>query len=318
MINIDSILQQNNIPYHKHVSLKTKTWIKRGGETRYWVQPATKEQLILVVEILNQTSIVYEVVGSTSNCFFTEEYNPEVTISTTKINTVIFGEEEIECDCGYNMIRLSKYCIKHGISGYEGFIGLPGTVGGAVINNSGAYNSEISRLVRKIELITPDNKIIYLNREQMNYSYRNSSLKSKLILGVVLSVVLDACQREDSQKLKNKAHEFIQHRKKYQENKYPNLGSIHSELKLWENKWSFKSLLFKILSRILKFLPCIPGNKLIFYLHGHPGLSKFVSEKSINCFIWKDPSTSENDFFMYLDFFKKHSKSAILEIQIKK
>ena len=129
----------------------------------------------------------------------------------------------IRCGCGYNLMKLSKYCINNGIAGYEGFIGLPGTVAGAAINNAGSYGSVISYVVKKVEIFTTECETKWITNDQMGYKHRNSYLKTGDLKGIVLSVEFDTSIKEDKSILLEKANKFAHHRKTYQEKKYTNL-----------------------------------------------------------------------------------------------
>lgn len=316
---LENTLIQTSIIFEKNVSLKKKTWLKRGGETNFWIQPNCKNQLKSILYFLLSKELTFEIIGNSSNCYFTEKYNPIVTISTTKCTDFEIDKNTIRCGCGYNAIKLSKYCIENGIAGYEGFIGLPGTVGGAAINNSGCYGSIMSEVVKSVEILKQDGTVITLTNEQLEYEHRSSVIK-KHKNGVVLSVEFDASKRGDIALMKEKAEEYKTHRKTHQESTYLNLGSIHSKME-WK-KWDIRYIVFRIFAKTVYIL--FPNNnKLIsnYFLclvYFKPSIFKNISNKSLNCFVWKSNNLTDNDFFSYIDFFKKNAKNAVLEIEIKK
>ena len=111
-------------------------------------------------------------------------------------------------------------------------------------------------------------------------------------------------------------------RKKTQENNYPNLGSIHSELVLWKDNRKLAVFFYKIIFKLLSVTNHINKRKYLnyytFLVFNQPYLAKYVSDKNINCFIWKNPDISDKVFFKYLDCIKKNSKHSKVEIEIKK
>jgi len=102
------------------------------------------------------------------------------------------------------MSQLSRYCIYSGIPGFEGFVDLPGTVGGAAINNSGCFGSLTSNVVESV-IIIKDGEREILTNNQMQYSHRNSIIKSKRLKAAVLSVKFKIENKEDSRLLKARA-----------------------------------------------------------------------------------------------------------------
>ncbi len=154
------------------------------------------------------------------------------------------GPNILTCDCGYLMTRLAKHRNRLGIDGYVGFVGLPGTVAGAAINNAGCYGSLASDKIISVEIIQ-NRKVLTLSKKELAYSFRNSVLKRKEIEGVVLTVCFDTSKRMDTNILEKKSKEYIKHRKEYQEHIHPNLGSVFCELEF------HRSIIERVLSKIL-------------------------------------------------------------------
>ncbi len=315
------ILKDQNIIYEKNVSLKEKTWLKRGGTAKLWIQPENKDMLLFIIRFLYDNHINFEIVGNTSNCYFTENYDPIVIISTLKVCDFEINNGTLICGCGYNLKKLSKFCIENGIAGYEGFIGIPGTVGGAAINNSGARGYVISQVVTRVEIVTTSGKIKWIGNNQLGYKHRYSTLKSLRVKGTVLSVEFDISRRDDKSVMLKKAENYLIHRRVNQENKYLNLGSIFSELDLFKNKRSLRFKLFTISKRVTRKLfknkSKFFEKNMLFILFGKFSMAKNVSNKDINCFVWKNINLSDNIFFDYINFLKNISTKAILEVEIK-
>ena len=115
----------------QHVSLKDKTWIHRGGMVDYWLQPATIEELTVVGKYLYNHQENFLVIGHTSNIYFKNSYNVRCIVDTRKLTAYRQTDKgTLCCDCGAPMARISRWCVDNGISGYEGMVNLPGTVGG--------------------------------------------------------------------------------------------------------------------------------------------------------------------------------------------
>lgn len=318
---IIEFLQSNQIPYEENVDMKTKTWIKRGGIAKFWLQPKSMEVFENIVSWCQRDKVKFDVIGNTSNCYFLNDYNPKMVISTLKLNKIEVNKDDITCECGHNMIRLAKHCISNGISGYEGFVGLPGTIGGAVVNNAGCYGSLISDLVEKIILLINGQKVELLNKE-LGYVHRSSYLKEKKIDGVILYVIFKKGVKESPYSLQLKANEFTTTRKLYYESKSMNLGSVFSLLQfkpliIWK-KCLLKSLI--MISHVFIWHPTsrqffATRIQLIFRRAGK--IKKYISPHNIRCFVWKD-SNADHAFKDYLKFIERETVKSKMEIEIRK
>jgi UDP-N-acetylmuramate dehydrogenase len=318
---IEDFLNSERFQFDKDVDLKTKTWIKRGGIATFWVQPLQMFDFEKLIIWCQRYKVQFEVIGNTSNCYFLNSYNPCLVISTLKLNSIKIEESTLTCECGYNMMKLSNYCISQGIAKFEGFIGLPGTVGGAAVNNSGCYLSLISNVVSSVNMIVNGEKVSFSN-EQMKYSHRNSVLKSNEIKGVITSVVFNIEKKEDNAILYKRAKKFNEHRKKFQEHVNPNLGSTFSSLE-FKRLSCFLGFVSTFLRRIIILVTAKDSNKqqklktkLFLILRGGGNFKKYVSDCGIRCFTWSD-NEADNAFVEYLKFIKKNTTKAVIEIDIK-
>lgn len=128
-------MEEFNIPckFQRNVSLKDKTWIHRGGEVDYWLQPETTEELEAVGALLYSQHQPFVTIGHTSNTYFKNSFNIRYVVDTRHL-TRFFIQDEITlvCECGAPMAKVSQFCVEKGIGGYEGMVELPGTVGGGV------------------------------------------------------------------------------------------------------------------------------------------------------------------------------------------
>jgi|GEM_PF-145892 len=319
-IDILTFLDSKSIFYERDVDLKTRTWIKRGGVARCWIEPSDLSVFEAVVIWCQKHAYSFIVVGNTSNCYFLNNFNPELVISTLKLNGMVMEQGHIICECGFPMAKLVRFCIKQGIAGYEGFIGLPGTVGGAAINNAGCYGSLISSLISRV-CVLQNSQFVWLKNEQLQYVHRNSALKSGTINGVVTKVVFRAKQQEDPSVLKEKANCYQQLRKEQQEHHFPNLGSTFSEWILSTSpmhKW----LVIFLLKVGLRLLPASVSlkrkllTKGLLFVYGAGAFKQYVSDYNLGCYTWKNPEADVH-FDDYVRFMKRICSKAVLEIELK-
>ena len=88
------------------------------------------------------------------------------------------SKDKVRVEAGYSLIKLSMVTAKKGLTGLEFASGIPGSVGGAVYMNAGAYKSDMGYVVERVKVLTPDLRIIYLENKEMNFHYRSSFLQS--------------------------------------------------------------------------------------------------------------------------------------------
>ena len=137
-----------------NILLKDRTWIHRGGKVDYWLQPENIEELVAVGKLLYGIKEPFVTIGHTSNTYFKNSFNIKYVIDTRHLTG--FNElngNTLVCECGAPMAKVSRYCVERGIAGYEGMVGLPGTVGG------GGFSA--IQAVTDVELIAHLRKLSY-------------------------------------------------------------------------------------------------------------------------------------------------------------
>lgn len=220
---------------------------------------------------------------------------------------------------GQAMTKLVRMCMERGIAGYEGFVNLPGTVGGAVVNNSGCFGSKMEDVVQKVELLTPSGEIKMLTGRDLHYTHRNSSLKDKTIEGLVLRVWLDASRHEESSVLLEKAAKYTEERKRTQQGPLNNLGSTYAQL---PQKGNARNFISRIIAKLLSLcrVDVIRARKYMKYvylaLYGNLKIKQYVSDYWIGCFVWSDAGADEA-FVRYRKMMNRIYNHPKLEIEIR-
>lgn len=312
-------LKQNNIQYEENVPLKKKTWIKTGGIARLWITPENVKSLIKLGRYLYNEKKEFEIVGYTSNLFFTNDYNPQIIISTVKLKGVIETDTGFVCECGVQIAKFARERVEKGQSGFSGMINLPGTIGAAVHNNAGCFGLTISDSVEAIEFLTVNGDVVRLNKDDLKYSHRSSALKRKEVQGIILNIHLKKNANSTKECESKLAICATQKRKATQELPYRNLGSVYANLKYRLNLINVTCLILKkILQKIGIFKNYTRFFKVaLLTIYRYKYLDVYISDKDINTFIWHD-EYAEEMFIDYQKFMNKVYKSPTLEIEIKK
>lgn len=159
------------------VSLKKYTTYKVGGIARTLVYPKDEKKLILLIKKLRDEKIKYKILGYGSNLIFSDDLYEGVLIRLDSLNKVKVKDTIITVGAGASLVKLSYTALKEGLTGLEFASGIPGTVGGAVFMNAGAYKSDMGYIVSEVKVLTKDLKIKTLYNKDLNYKYRNSFLK---------------------------------------------------------------------------------------------------------------------------------------------
>lgn len=120
---------------------------------------------------------------------------------------------------------MSKWAVENGFIGYEGLINLPGTVAGAVVNNSGCYGCGIDKILESIDLLKSDGAIVNIEVGDLGYSFLSSSRKTRKLRGIILRAYLDISNKGLSSELKKIADDNTINRKRYQDLPAFNIGS---------------------------------------------------------------------------------------------
>ncbi len=159
------------------VSLKKYTTYKVGGVAKVLVYPKDEKKLILLIKKLRDEKIKYKILGYGSNLIFSDDLYDGVLIKLDLFDKIKIKDTIITVGAGASLVKLSYMALKEGLTGLEFASGIPGTVGGAVFMNAGAYKSDMGYIVSEVKVITPELKIKTLYNKDLNYKYRDSFLK---------------------------------------------------------------------------------------------------------------------------------------------
>ena len=179
MDEIIEIIKDKNIgKLEENVSLKKYTTYRAGGTARCVVYPKNTNKLIELLTLLKSNNIKYKILGNGSNLLFSDKPYEGILIKLSEFNEIEFlAKNKIRVGAGYPLVKLSLMAAKKGLTGLEFASGIPGTVGGAVFMNAGAYKSDMGYVVETVKVLTPDLKVLTLVNKEMDFHYRTSFLQ---------------------------------------------------------------------------------------------------------------------------------------------
>lgn len=209
----------------ENVSLKKYTTYRVGGIARCVVYPKNITKLANLINILKGEKIKFKVLGKGSNLLFSNKVYEGVLIRLDEFDELeFFGKNKIRVGAGYSLIKLSLMAAKRGLTGLEFASGIPGSVGGAVFMNAGAYKSDMGYIVESIKVLTPELKVIRLENKELNFHYRTSFLQTHP--GYICLEAVIKLQKGKKEAIEEVISERKKRRIESQPLEYPSAGSV--------------------------------------------------------------------------------------------
>lgn len=209
----------------KNVNLSKHTTYRVGGVAKAFVYPKNVSSLITLLKILNMNNIKYKILGNGSNLLFSDDDFDGIIIKLDEFNDVSFlSNNRIRVGAGFSLMKLSLMAAKKGLAGLEFAAGIPGTIGGAIFMNAGAYKSDMGYVVQQVKVLTPDFRVITLENREMDFHYRTSYLQ-KNPKYICLEVVLKLAKGE-REAIEEVIKERRNRRMESQPLEYPSAGSV--------------------------------------------------------------------------------------------
>ncbi len=216
-----SILGKGNIRINE--SLIPHTTFRSGGPCDYFLMPENEEQLANTIETLKKAGIPWFIIGRGSNILVSDKgFRGAVISLKTHFRNVRFEEDRMICDAGVMMGDAAKEALKRSLTGFEFASGIPGTVGGGLRMNAGAYGEEFKDIVTEARLYLNDGQIRTFTNDELKFSYRSSVIKD--LDAIALSVTFQLRPgNEDA--IRERMAELQERRKEKQPLEYGSAGS---------------------------------------------------------------------------------------------
>lgn len=159
------------------IDLEKYTSYKLKGKAKVLVIPDNEKELIELLKLIRKNNYKYKILGGGSNLIFDGDYDG-ILIKLDKFDKLEINDTKITVGAGFNLMKLALKLSRLGLTGMEFATGIPGTVGGAIINNSGAYKSDMGYIIESVLVITPDFEIKRMYNKELEYHYRTSFFKN--------------------------------------------------------------------------------------------------------------------------------------------
>ncbi len=210
----------------KDISLTGKNTFRTGGPAAYYCEPGDESQLIEALHQASGIGLPVWILGNGSNLLMSDQGWPGLVINLsaglTKVN---WSENGVEAGSGAQLNTIVNQSVSTGIAGMEELAGIPGTVGGAVIMNAGAFRSCIADILHSVRYFDlEEDRIICAKASELQLGYRSCNLRNKP--AVILSAAFHFTDRKAPEELSQIRREILLKRKAKQPLEYPNCGSV--------------------------------------------------------------------------------------------
>ncbi|PJC86309.1 hypothetical protein CSW98_08810 [Vibrio sp. HA2012] len=304
-----------------------KSYVKIGGIFDVVYFPKSLDELFELINFLKNDNRDYFVLGNLSNVLIREGRIKTVGISLKYFKSIIIKDDKIEVGAGALMPSLATSLIKKGYLGFEGLVGIPGTVGGGIYMNASSYGCCISDFIESVTYINRNGEIQTIPKEECEFRWRTSIFRRDEFQNVIIVSCLlsNLSQSNDLSVIAENAKKVRLLRGSYQEKKYPNLGSTFSTRNIYKDIFrnnlidNIVEMLIRSVSKITKDRHKTYSNLIrkytLFSRQIPKSLSENISESTLNCFVNK--GISYNEFKSNIEKFRELTKiKTELEIEI--
>ncbi len=203
--------------------MSAHTTFKIGGPADIFVSPKTVNQLCHVLAFIHEKSAPLTILGCGSNVLVRDRGIRGVVVTLCEMNEPLsVVDTVITAPAGITLKALSEFACEQGLTGLEFAVGIPGTLGGAVFMNAGAYEGEMSMVVTEVSAATLEGEIRVYEKDELDFSYRHSVFQDT---GHVISVVKLALKTGEKEKIRQKMDELTAKRESKQPLEMPSAGS---------------------------------------------------------------------------------------------
>lgn len=206
-----------NEPMYKHITFRV------GGEAQCLVRISSVKQLAALLPYLKKVGSPYFILGNGSNLLVGDKgYEGVILQLGGNLDRITVEDNRIKAGAGALMSQIARTVLKEKLTGFEFASGIPGTVGGGVVMNAGAYGGEMKQIVKQVTVMNEMGEILELSGEDMEFGYRTSIIKNRPF--VVLEVELQL-QKGKAEEIRAKMEDLAQRRREKQPLEFPSAGS---------------------------------------------------------------------------------------------
>lgn len=211
----ENVLKQE--PMSRHTTFQV------GGEAECFVKIQEKSQLITIMDYLRKTEQPYFILGNGSNILVSDKgYEGVILDLSAGLKNIEIKDKRVTAEAGALLSSVAARAYEAGLTGFEFAAGIPGTIGGAIVMNAGAYDGEMKQVVESVTVLDEHGEIMVLDNETMEFGYRNSIIKNRPF--IVMEAVL-LLKEGEKELIRSRMEELNKKRREKQPLNYPSAGS---------------------------------------------------------------------------------------------
>ncbi len=201
--------------------LASFTTFRIGGPADYYLEPFDKDDVVSLIKYLQVNAFPFMIIGNASNLLISDEgYHGAVINLECALEDVRREGDFVVTEAGVHLAKFVDFCVQRGLGGVEMLAGIPGTIGGAVIMNAGAYGGEIADYLVAVEVLR-EGDVVWIKKEEGGFTYRRSGFSRDVVLSARFQLL-----QTDKAELMRVRRELLIKRNLAQPVNYPNAGSI--------------------------------------------------------------------------------------------
>ena len=211
-----------DITIKKDVSLKNYNTYKIVSKSDYLIEVSSIEGLINLIKYLKEKNIDFMILGNGSNVIL-DDYFKGAIIKLSGFDYVNINNKKVVVGAGTMMAKLTMSTINENLTGLEWAVNIPGTIGGSIVGNAGAYNSEIFDNLISIKVLNDDFEVVDMPKDKFIYEYRHTNIKELDLIVLEATFLLEDGRKEESLQI---IHDRCERRKISQPLDMPSAGSV--------------------------------------------------------------------------------------------
>ena len=224
MKTILDILKESGVSFRENEPLSRHTSFRIGGPAKFFAEPSSRDEIVFLLRELRRSSLPYFIMGNGSNLLARDEgFDGLVIMLGEKFARITSNGCSITAEAGALMSRIARAALELELTGFEFAHGIPGSFGGGVFMNAGAYGGELKDIVAEVEYIDEDLEIKTCSGSEANFVYRGSRFKDNRAL-VILSARVDL-QKGSKAEIEEKMRDLAARRRDKQPLEFPSAGS---------------------------------------------------------------------------------------------
>ena len=222
---VEDLKQLNIKEFKENEPMSLHTTYKVGGNAKCFIEVFDQEELVTIIRYCIQNSIKYMVIGKGSDLLFSDAYYDGFILSLNKyFDHYVVSENDVICDAGISCITLAYKTAELGLSGLEFASGIPGTIGGGIYMNAGAYKSCYQDILEYADILVENGEVRRFYKDDLHFAYRTSILQNHpnwIVLSAKLNLV-----PQDKDEILNKIQTRKERRQSSQPLDKPSAGSV--------------------------------------------------------------------------------------------